>query len=348
LSIFSERRKRVLAEAKGKQVLAATGPNLFYLTDFFGGGIGVVRPDKTILVTGPLECDRAGEVGREVEVVKVKKRADYEKAVSGFLEKGKVVVDRDLEFAKVKRFRKKPQVFLEARRIKDAEEVERIKRASKGMDAIFESLPGVIRPGKTEWDVGAEIMKLATLNEMTPSSSDVSLSPAIVGAGSDGALPHCELSDRKVKAGDFVVVDIFFRYRGYHSDCTRTFAVGTVSSEMKKAYGAVKEAQEEALAAIHEGGVCGDVNEAAVAVLRKRRLARYLNHSIGHGVGIDIHELPAITKGSRVKLMANDVVTDEPGVYFKGRFGVRIEDTVAVAKKPVVLTRYTKDLQTVG
>ena len=348
MSVFSERRRRLLAEAGGRQVLAATGPNLFYLTDFYGGGIGVVKPDRTIVVTSVLECDRAKEVGKEVEVVKVKKRADIEKVALSYLEKGKVVVDRDLEFAKGKRLRLKPEVYLEARRMKDQEELDRIGRASKGLDNIFRALEGVIRPGRTGWEIGAEIMRDATANQMTPSSGDVSLSPLIVGAGSDGALPHCDLSDKKVRAGDFVVVDIFFRYRGYHSDSTRTFAVGSVSSEMKKAYEAVKEAQAAALAAIADGAVCGDVNEAAVGVLRKHKLARYLNHSIGHGVGIAIHELPQIMKGNKVKLKVGDVVTDEPGVYFKGRFGVRIEDTIALGKKPSVLTRYTKDMVTLG
>lgn len=348
MTIFSERRKRLLAAARGKQVVAATGSNIFYLTDFFGEGIAIAKPDRTVFVTSVLEYDRARELGHEVEVVKVKKRADMGEVVLGYLEKGKVVVDRDLVFGKPKRFKKKPETFLEARRIKDDEELARIRRASSGLDRIFESLTGVIRPGRTEWEIGAEVLRQATLAEMTPSPSDAALSPAIVAAGSDGALPHCELSDRKVKNGDFVVVDIFFRYRGYHSDSTRTFAVGTVTGEMKRAYAAVEEAQEEALGVIADGAACEDVNEAAVGVLRKHRLDRYLNHSIGHGVGVDIHELPQIMKGNRVKLEAGDVVTDEPGVYFKGKFGVRIEDTIAVAKKPVLLTRYTRDLVTVG
>ena len=90
------------------------------------------------------------------------------------------------------------------------------------------------------------------------------------------------------------------------------------------------------------------MSDAAVDVLKKHGVAKYLNHGIGHGVGIDIHELPSITKGNEVRLREGDVVTDEPGVYFKGKFGVRIEDTVLVGKKPSVLTRYTKDLVAVG
>lgn len=348
LSIFSERRRRLLAGAGDRQVVATTGANLFYVTDFFGGGIGIVRPDKTIVVTGVLESDRVKEIGKEVEVVKVKRRVDLEKVALKQLERGHVIIDREDMFRRYKRFTKKPELFLKTRRLKDEEEINRIRRASRGLDRIFESLAEEIKPGRTEWEIGAEIMRTATLNEMTPSGSDVALSPTIVATGADGALPHCELTGRKVMRGDFVVVDIFFRYRGYHSDSTRTFAVGSVSSEMKRAYEAVREAQEQALETIMEGAVCGNVNDAAVGVLRKYGLAKYLNHSIGHGVGIDIHELPSIVKGNKTKLEVGDVVTDEPGVYFRGRFGVRIEDTIKVDRKPLVLNRYTKDLVTVG
>jgi Xaa-Pro aminopeptidase/Xaa-Pro dipeptidase len=348
LSIFSERRRRLLEGAKGAHVVAATSPNLFYLTDFFGGGIGVVKPDRTVVVTSALEADRVKEVGHEVEVVKVKRRVDLERLALRELGRGEVIIDSREAFKNSKRFRRAPEVFLETRRTKDEEEVARIKKASRGLDSIFESLEKVIKPGKTEWEIGAEVLRTAALNEMTMPLSDNSLSPVIVATGPDGALPHSELTRRRVRRGDFVVVDIFFRYLGYHSDSTRTFAVGSVTSQMKKAYEAVRESQEYALGTIQEGTPCGDVSDAAVDVLKKHGVAKYLNHGIGHGVGIDIHELPSITKGNEVRLREGDVVTDEPGVYFKGKFGVRIEDTVLVGKKPSVLTRYTKDLVAVG
>jgi Xaa-Pro aminopeptidase len=143
-------------------------------------------------------------------------------------------------------------------------------------------------------------------------------------------------------------MDIFFRYAGYNSDATRTFAIGAPSAEMKRNYSAVKEAQEEALAMAREGVVCEQMNEAAVRVLRRHGVEKYLNHGVGHGVGIDIHELPSIAKGSRTRLGRNDVITDEPGVYLRGRYGIRIEDTLVVGRRPEVLTRFTKELVTCG
>ena len=348
MTIYGERRKRLLSLAKGKQVVAMTGANLFYLTDFWGGGAAIVRPDRTVVITSPLEEDRASELGQEVEVVVVKGWKLIRAALARHLERGPVVIDDDSAFRGSKRFTRRADLFLEARRVKDEVEVERIEKASKGLDRIYEALTEQLRPGRTEWQVAAEVMKVATANELTPSGSDSALSPTIVASGPNGALPHSELTARRVKEGDFVVLDIFFRYRGYNSDETRTFAVGSATAEMKRNYATVLEAQESALDTIREGTVCEDVHMAAVRVLRKAGVEKYLNHSVGHGVGIDIHEMPPISKGSKSRLLENDVVTDEPGIYFPGRYGIRIEDTVKTGRKPILLTRFTKELLTVG
>ena len=348
MTIYAERRKRLLSLAKGKQVVAMTGANLFYLTDFWGGGAAVVRPGKTVVITTPLEVDRASELGHEVEIVVAKGWKLVLAALLKELGKGPVVVDDNSSFEGSKRFARRPDLFLEARRVKDEAEVARIERASMGLDRIFEALTKELRPGRTEWEVAAEVMKVATANELTPSGSDSALSPTIVASGPNGALPHSELTTRRIRMGDFVVADIFFRYRGYNSDETRTFAVGSATSEMKKNYATVLEAQESALDTIREGTVCEDVHMAAVKVLRKHGVEKYLNHSIGHGVGIDIHEMPPIGKGSKSTLLTNDIVTDEPGIYFPGRYGIRIEDTVKTGRKPILLTKFTKELLTVG
>lgn len=345
--MFTQRRKRILSLAKGKQVAAFSAANLFYLTDFFGGGAAVVHPDKTVVVTTPLEKDRAADVCRESEIVVVKKWAEVEAEVDRQLEKGKVAVDQVTPESR-ERFEPRPGLFLEARRTKDALELERIRKACAGTDKAYEALEKAMRPGKTEWELAAEVMKVAVEQGMTPSNSDSSLGPVIIASGPHGAYGHSELSSRRLKAGDFVVADLFFRYEGYNSDETRTFAVGSASAEMKKHYAIVKEAQQAAMDVIRDGTPCGDVNEAAVDVLRKHRVDKYLNHSIGHGVGIDIHEMPAIFRGNKVKLGRNDVVTDEPGIYIVGKYGIRIEDSVLVDKRPVALTNYTKDLVTCG
>ncbi|MDA4124684.1 MAG: Xaa-Pro peptidase family protein [Thaumarchaeota archaeon] len=348
MTVYAQRRKRLLSLARGKQVVAMTGANIFYLTSFWGSGAAIVLPDKTVVVTSPLEADRVAELGEEVEVVVAKRWKDDPQVLMRQLERGGAVVDDDRMNRRSPRFKVEPALFLEARRTKDEVEIERIETASRGLDRVFEALTRELRPGRTEWEVAAEVMKVATANELTPSGSDSALSPAIVASGENGALPHSELTGRKIRRGDFVVADIFFRYKGYNSDETRTFAVGSSTREMRAHYAAVLEAQESALDLVRVGTPCGDVHEAAVRVLKRHGVDRYLNHSVGHGVGIDIHELPSIARGSKGRLLANDVVTDEPGVYLPGRYGIRIEDTVKTGSKPMVLTRFTKELLTVG
>ncbi len=344
---YAQRRKRLLSLARGKQVVALTAANMFWLTDFWGGGAAIVLPDRTVVVTSPLEADRAKETGKEVEVVVVKRWKDVPAALDKRLEKGGVVAD-DSGLRERRGVRADPGVFLQARRTKDRDEVERIRSASRGLDGIFEELVGELRPGRSEWELAAEVMKLATRQGLTPSGSDSALSPTIVASGENGALPHSELTGRKLRNGDFVVIDIFFRFEGYNSDATRTFAIGTLTPEMKKRYSVVKDAQAAALVVAREGVVCGEVHNAAVDVFKRNGVAKYLNHSVGHGVGINIHELPSIARGSRTRLEKNDVVTDEPGIYFQGEYGIRIEDTLVVGKRSEVLTKFTKDLVTCG
>ncbi len=325
-----------------------TPANVFWLTDFWGGGAAIALPDRTVVVTSPLEADRARETGKETEVVVPGSWKEVPEALMKRVGRGPVVADDDSLLRGRKGVAMDSDLFLNARRTKDEAEVERILRASAGLDKVFAEVPRIIRPGRTEWQAAAEIIRLATEQGLTPSGSDSALSPVIVAGGENGALPHSELTTRKFRSGDSVVVDIFFRYDGYNSDSTRTFAVGTPSVDMKKKYAAVREAQEVALEAAVEGKVCEEVHLAAVEVLRRHGVDRYLNHSVGHGVGIDIHEFPAISKGNKLKLEKNDVITDEPGVYLKGRYGVRIEDTLVVGRRPSVLTNFTKDLVTCG
>jgi Xaa-Pro aminopeptidase/Xaa-Pro dipeptidase len=348
LTVFSARRRRLLELAGKKQVVATKAENLFYLTDFFGGGAAIVRSDKTVVVTTPLEADRAEEIGREVEVVLAKSWKDVPLVIMKHLEKGPVLVDNDSEMRRRGGVAMKADLFLEARRVKDEVEVSRIQRASRGLDNIFEALPGVLRPGRSEWQVAAEVMKLATEQGLTPAGSDSALSPVIIASGENGALPHSELTGRKLRRGDFVIADIFFRFEGYNSDETRTFAVGTPTSVMKKNYSAVAEAQDEAFQVARIGETCENVHFAAVKVLRRHNLEKYLNHSVGHGVGIDIPELPNISKGSKTRLVRNDIITDEPGIYFPGQYGIRIEDTVKMDREPLAMTRYTRELVTCG
>jgi Xaa-Pro aminopeptidase/Xaa-Pro dipeptidase len=348
LTFFINRRKRLLLLAKDKGVVVSKPGNLFYVSDFFGGGVGIVKPDRTLIITNALERDRARSLGEEVEVLQAGGNSEIWELVRKNLDGGTCYIDEDLAVRKIERFVRNEEIFLQARRTKDEEEVRRIRRASAILDKIFEVLEREIKAGRTERQLAAEIVKTAILEGATTSGFQGSMSPTILASGRNGALPHSEITDRKIKSGDFVVADLTFRYEGYNSDATRTFAVNRASSDMKRNYEAVREAQMRGVKMSREGVRCGDVHEGVAAVLREHSLGKYFVHGMGHGVGIDVHEQPFLRKGSETRLETNDVVTVEPGVYFSGKYGIRIEDTLHVKNGPITLNRYTKELVTVG
>ena len=168
--------------------------------------------------------------------------------------------------------------------------------------------------------------------------------PTIIASGARSALPHGRATEQAIAPGGFVVCDFGVILAGYCSDQTRTVWVGPASKEARGAYEAVREAQEAAIAAVRPGASAGEVDEAARKVLRKAGLGRYFTHSTGHGVGLEIHESPRIAAGQKELLKPGMVITIEPGVYFPGKWGIRIEDMVAVtADGGEVLTPTSKD-----
>jgi Xaa-Pro aminopeptidase len=168
--------------------------------------------------------------------------------------------------------------------------------------------------------------------------------PTIIASGARSALPHGRASEQEIASGGFVVCDFGVILAGYCSDQTRTVWVGEASREARSAYEAVKEAQLAAIAAVHPGATVGEVDAAARKVLRKEGLARYFTHSTGHGVGLEIHEAPRVAAGQKEVLQPGMVITIEPGVYFPGKWGIRIEDMVAVREGGCeVLTPTGKD-----
>lgn len=341
LSIFAKRRERVLSLASGFDSVVVTNPkNLFYLTDFWGGGMGIVQHDSTVLVTSVMEEERATEAGKEAHVVPEKGGAAIVKEVRKRAE-GKILLD---QYDPRLKGTVNDALFLEARRKKDAEEVERITEASKRVQKLYQLLEREIHPGRTELEIAGEVMRLATTEWLSPLGAEGSLSPIIIASGPNGALPHAELSSRKLRSGDMVVADIFFRYRGYCTDCTRTYGVGRVTEESRESYQAVHDAQLEGVRLVKRGADVRDVHAGVSAVLRERRLEKYFTHGTGHGVGIDIHERPSIGAASTDILAEGDIVTVEPGIYIPGKFGVRIEDTLSIGRSVKDLYSYTKEL----
>ena len=154
----------------------------------------------------------------------------------------------------------------------------------------------------------------------------------IVAAGARSALPHGRATSAPLPRKGFVTLDFGIIHNGYCSDMTRTVYLGRPRGEERKAYEAVLEAQEAAVAAVSAGVSCGEVDEAARSVLRRVGMAEAFSHSTGHGVGLEIHEAPRVGADQKARLQPGMIVTIEPGVYWPGKFGIRIEDMVAVTR----------------
>ncbi|KQR40810.1 Xaa-Pro peptidase family protein [Deinococcus sp. Leaf326] len=210
------------------------------------------------------------------------------------------------------------------RAVKAPEESRQIRAAQALADRVFGEVRPLIRAGVTEQDVAYEI-ESRLLRAGAESAFGI-----IVASGPRGALPHGHASDRVIEDGDLVTVDMGARLGGYHSDMTRTVAVGNPSEEMRRIYRAVHEAEAAAVAAVKPGVRAADLDAVARDILTAHGLGEAFAHSLGHGVGLEVHERPGLRAMSEDVLEAGMIVTIEPGAYVPGLGGVRIEDLLLV------------------
>ena len=213
------------------------------------------------------------------------------------------------------------------RMVKDAAEIDALRKAGATIDRVHARVPEFLIPGRTEADVAADIAEAI----VAEGHSEVAF--VIVGSGPHGADPHHEYSDREIRVGDIVVVDIGGSYEpGYNSDSTRTYSIGEPSAEVAQQYSLLQQAQRAAVEAVRPGVTAEQVDAAARGVLAEAGLAEYFVHRTGHGIGLSVHEEPYIVAGNDLPLQAGMAFSVEPGIYFPGRWGARIEDIVVVAE----------------
>lgn len=216
-------------------------------------------------------------------------------------------------------------VLRRLRMIKDAAEIDALRKAGAAIDRVHARVPEFLVPGRTEADVAADVAEAI----VAEGHSDVAF--IIVGSGPHGADPHHECSDRELRAGDVVVVDIGGPYEpGYHSDCTRTYSIGEPDREVARRYAVLQRAQRAAVAAVRPGVTAEQVDAAAREVLAVEGLAEVFVHRTGHGIGLSVHEEPYIVAGNDLPLEEGMAFSVEPGIYFPGEWGARIEDIVIV------------------
>ena len=222
---------------------------------------------------------------------------------------------------------------------KTPSEIEKIITAQRITERAYTEVLNLLKPGVTERKIAIELEHLIKLYGGERVAFDL-----ICVTGENTSLPHGVPGDRVVQKGDFFTFDIGAVYEGYHSDMTRTVAVGSATDEMRMIYETVLQAHLKALRAIKAGNTAADVDIAARDHIESCGYGEYFGHSTGHGVGLDIHEAPAVYKTNRTVLRDNMVITDEPGIYLPEKFGVRIEDMVLVqGDTPVDLAKIPKE-----
>lgn len=211
------------------------------------------------------------------------------------------------------------------RMVKDATEIENIVAAQRIAEAAFDHILGFLKPGLTEKEIALELEYF-----MLKNGADGLSFETIAVSGANSSLPHGVPGRKPVAKGDFITLDYGALKNGYHSDMTRTVALGFATDEMKQVYATVLEAQNVSLATIKDGVSGFDADKAARDVIKAAGYGDYFGHGTGHGVGVEIHELPRLSPLYMGELRAGHVVTVEPGIYLPGKFGVRIEDMALV------------------
>lgn len=216
--------------------------------------------------------------------------------------------------------------IIDSIRIKKGEsEVELIVKAQRIAEKAFEHICKFIKVGMTEREIGLELDYFMLRN-----GADALSFETIAITGEKTSMPHGVPGENRVKEGDFVTMDYGAVCSGYHSDMTRTVAVGYATDEMKEVYNTVLAAQKAAIPFMKPGTACRDVDKAGRDVIEEAGYGKYFGHSLGHGVGVEIHEMPSVAPRSEWVLEEGHVITDEPGIYIPGKFGVRIEDMIYI------------------
>ena len=228
------------------------------------------------------------------------------------------------------------KIISDLRIVKNAHEIDCICRAQSIAEQALEQVLPNIQPGRTEKEIALELdFTMLSLGADAVSFDTIAVS------GENGSLPHGVPGQRELRDGDLLTLDFGAVVDGYHSDMTRTFAIGSINEEQRKIYELVLTAQQAGISAVCPGVSCKDVDNAVREVFEKAGMLERFAHSTGHGMGLEVHEAPTVSRKSETILREGMVVTIEPGLYLPGRFGMRIEDIVVVGKPQNITAAHT-------
>ena len=338
VDLHCEKLSGWLKERKLEAVLICKRENVRYFSGFAGtaGVLAVTAAERKIFVDFRY-AEQARQMAPAFQVVRSKANpldaaVEWLKGTGfrriGFEEDFQTVAEYNRMTAKIDAEHWVPIQLDVLRAVKTADEIKKITAAAAIADEALTKILPLIRPGATE-----ESLAAALEYEMRIRGSERPAFTTILASGARAALPHGLPSEKKIEAGEFVVIDFGAVYQGYHSDITRTFCVGGASSRQREVYDTVLQAQLAGLAAVKPGAACREVDRVARSVIEAAGFGEYFGHGLGHGVGLVIHEGPRLSPSAgEERLEAGMVVTVEPGIYLPGWGGVRIEDLVVVTE----------------
>jgi len=337
---------REVMNQKGLEAVVILSPyNRRYLSGFTGtSGSLLITQDKSLLITDFRYIQQANDQAQDFEVIN--QEGPMLSKINDLIKEGQyknVGVESHLityneyqalntdavELSSIE------SVIETIRMVKDEFEIKLIQKAADIVDETYEHILKWVKPGMTENEVNNEMEMFMRSKGATCSSFDT-----IVASGHRGALPHGVASNKVIEEGDMITLDFGALYEGYVSDVTRTFAIGQPKEEMKKIYNIVLEAQLTALEQIKPGMTGKEADTIARDIIKSYGYGEQFGHSLGHGIGLEVHEGPALSQKSDIVLEENMCITLEPGIYVDGLGGVRIEDDVLVTKNG--LQRFTK------
>jgi Xaa-Pro aminopeptidase len=325
--------------------------NRRYLTNFTGtAGVALISGEKALFITDFRYVEQASkqaegfeiiqhqgilldEIAAQAEKLGIKKLGFEETAVtySAFTQYQKTIKSELVPVS---------NLIETLRLIKTESEIKLIKLAADIADAAYKHILSFIKPGMTELEVSNELEFFMRRSGAASSSFDT-----IVASGTRSALPHGVASEKVIEKGDFVTLDYGALYKGYVSDITRTVAVGEPSAKLKEIYNIVLESQLLAVKTLKPGMSGIEADEVSRKYISDHGYGEYFGHSLGHGIGLEVHEGPSLSVRSEFVLEPNMIVTIEPGIYLPGVGGVRIEDDAIITHDSnELLTHSTKEL----
>lgn len=353
LKIFRDKIEKENKEIDG--FLITNLQNMNYLSGFDGEGFALITRKDNYLLTDSRYTEQAEKESPDFKIIidepKVKDARIL--ALGKILAENKIkkiaFESNNLSYADFKKysdslksieFLTTKNIIEQIRMVKDKDEIIKMKKAAQITTESLKEVFEIIKPGMRELDIASELAYT-----MRKKGAQKEAFETIVVSGERSSFPHGKPSEKKIDEGELITIDMGANYQNYNSDITRTIVMGKESQKQKEIFSIVLEAQKAALEIIKPGLKCSEVDSVARNIIEKKGYGKYFGHGLGHGVGLDIHEMPRVSFNDDTILLPGMVVTIEPGIYLPKFGGVRIEDAILITEEGYeILTWFPKIL----